>query len=93
MRDPVNDTYTVIRGFSGSYPNFFLSVPFNELEQHIEEFASINSLKNYQKFIARYGVRRTNPDFWEQSDWFHAQYRAQQPLEYGSFDLNRYGNY
>ena len=93
LRDPVNDTYTIIRGFSGSYPNFFLSVPFNGLEQHIDEFVSINSLQNYQKFIARYGVRRTNPDFWEQSDWFHDQYRAQKPLEYGTFDLNRYGNY
>ena len=92
-RDAGSDTFTVLRGFSGSYPNFFLSAQHDELPQMLEQFMAIDSIEQYQKFIARFGVRRTQPDFWAMSDWFHARYRAEQPVEYGVFDLNRYGNY
>ena len=92
-RDPVNDSYTVLRGFSGAYPNFFLAIPLDELEEAMDLLVEVTSLEGYQQFIARWGVRRTNPEFWEHSDWFHEQYAIQQPLEYGAFDLNRYGNY
>jgi hypothetical protein len=93
QRDPATDTYTIIRGFSGSYPNFFIVVPFAELEAVIDEFTAVNNLEGYQKFVAKYGVRRTNGDFWNHADWFYERYREEQPLEYGAFDLNRYGNY
>ena len=93
QRDPENDTYTIIRGFSGSYPNFFLSIPYEELPQAVEMFIQVADLSDYQKFVARWGVRRTDPEFWSQADWFHEQYAKEDPLEYGMFDLNRYGNY
>ncbi|MGI9291847.1 MAG: fatty acid cis/trans isomerase [Gammaproteobacteria bacterium] len=92
-RDPVNDTYTILRQFSGSYPNFFLVVPFDELEGAVEEMNTIVSLDEYQSLVARYGVRRTNTDFWEHSDWFNDRYAEEQPIEHGVLDLLRYGNY
>ncbi|MEH6556279.1 MAG: fatty acid cis/trans isomerase [Oceanicoccus sp.] len=92
-RDPTNDTYSMIRGFSGSYPNFFLTVDYEDLENLLSSFRAIASLDEYQKFIARYGIRRTDQRFWEYSDWFHKKYAEEQPLEYGAFDLNRYGNF
>jgi hypothetical protein len=92
-RDPTNDTYSVIRGFSGAYPNFFLAVDYEDLETFLGYFGAITSLEQYQEFIARYGIRRTNHKFWDYSDWFHEKYAEEQPLEYGVFDLNRYGNY
>jgi hypothetical protein len=93
QRDPENDTYTVIRGFSGSYPNFFLVVDLEQLEEAMYEFRTVRSLEDYQKLVAKYGIRRTNPEFWEHSDWFHKKYAEQRPLEWGAFDLNRYGNF
>jgi hypothetical protein len=92
-RDPTNDTYSVIRGFSGAYPNFFLAVDYEDLETFLGYFGAITSLEQYQEFIARYGIRRTNHKFWDYSDWFHEKYAEEHPLEYGAFDLNRYGNF
>ena len=92
-RDPSKDTYTIIRGFSGSYPNFFLVVDYKDLKEFTENFESVTNLDEYQEFIARYGIRRTNQDFWMHSDWFQQRYAEEKPLEYGAFDLNRYGNY
>ena len=92
-RDPANDTHTVIRGFSGAYPSFFLTVDYEDLETLLGYLGAITSLEEYQKFVARYGIRRTDQRFWDYSDWFHKKYAEEKPLEYGAFDLNRYGNY
>jgi len=43
-------------------------------------------------FTARYGLRRTNEDFWIHADWFNQRYAREQPVSSGLFDLNRYQN-
>jgi hypothetical protein len=40
----------------------------------------------------RYGVRRTNEDFWKHADWFNSQHLRAEPVKAGIFDLNRYQN-
>ncbi len=42
--------------------------------------------------MALYGVRRTNPDFWRDADWFQREYRRLEPVQAGILDLNRYRN-
>ena len=91
-RDPSADTLTVLRGYSGSYPNFFFSLQRDEVEQFVSRASAVETLDDYQLFVARFGVRRTATDFWEQADWFQSRHLAEQPLEAGIFDLNRYEN-
>jgi hypothetical protein len=52
----------------------------------------VQNAEDYQSFVARYGVRRTDAKFWQQADWFQAEYLAQYPAEAGILDLNRYEN-
>jgi hypothetical protein len=82
-----------VRAFSGSYPNFFFSVEYKDVEAFVRQATSVQSAEDYQLFVARFGVRRTATNFWEQADWFQARHLAEQPLEGGVLDLNRYENH
>ena len=93
LRDQENDTLTVVRGFSGSYPNVFIVVPFERLEEFIEDTMAEKDLVGYQQFVAKYAIRRTTESFWEHSDWFQKKYAETMPVEAGVLDLNRYSQY
>jgi len=91
-RDYEYDTQTVVRWLEGAYPNFFYVVDLDDIEKFVEEYDAIQSRKDYEAFVARYGKRRTSEDFWEHADWFNAQYQREQPQLSGIYDLNRYQN-
>jgi hypothetical protein len=40
----------------------------------------------------RYGVRRTDRDFWRHSDVLHRAFQQRAPIEAGLFDYNRLQN-
>jgi hypothetical protein len=42
------------------------------------------------KKVLKYAINRANPNFWEIFDWFDNEFKKQDPLNYGLFDLNRY---
>ena len=86
------DTMSVVKWLEGSYPNFFFSVAHSEIDTFTERCAAIRSHEDYEKFVDLYGVRRTNPVFWEIADWFQDEYMHNQPVSSGLFDLNRYQN-
>ncbi len=91
-RDVENDSMTVIKGLEGSYPNFFFDVNLAEIKQFVDQYATIRTMKDYEYFVARFGVRRTQISFWEIADWFQAHYAEEQPVRSGLLDLNRYHN-
>ncbi len=86
------DTMTVVPWMEGSYPNFFFSVALSEIGDFTQRCAAIRNHKDYEKFVGRYGARRTDPVFWEMADWFQDEYAQNQPVLSGLFDLNRYQN-
>jgi len=88
--DIEKDTMTVVGWLEGSYPNFFLSVALSEIDDFSQHGASIRSPEDYKKFVKRYGMSRTNPEFWKQADWFQDEFRYNKPVQSGLFDLNRY---
>jgi len=88
--DIEQDTMTVVNWLEGSYPNFFLSVALSDIDDFSQHCANIRSPEDYAAFIERYGVSRTDPTFWEQSDWFQNKFRDNKPVQAGLFDLNRY---
>ena len=91
--DIERDTLTVVPWLEGSYPNFFFSVALSEIDDFTRRCADIRTHEDYQRFVERYGVRRTHADFWEQADWFQDKLARDRPLAAGLFDLNRYQNH
>ncbi len=90
--DIEQDTMTVVDWLEGSYPNFFFSVARSEIAAFAQQCAEIRNHKDYERFVDRYGVRRTNPGFWAAADWFQDEYARNKPVSSGLFDLNRYQN-
>jgi len=90
--EEASDTLTVADWLLGSYPNIFFVVDLEDIEAFAQRYLTIQDRDDYEQFVALYGVRRTNTDFWEMADWFHAQYAREEPLLSGLFDLNRYQN-
>jgi hypothetical protein len=86
------DSIDIVKGFVGAYPNFYFEIKFEDLEKFIELYASIDSYAKYNALVDIYGVRRTNPRFWEVSDWFYEKFKHDSPRYAGIFDLNRYQN-
>lgn len=89
-RDYTHDTQTVVRKILGSYPQFFYDISLQDVETFVDRYTQLHSREDYEKFVLRYGLRRTNPRFWEVSDWFNDHYLRTEPLEAGILDLNRY---
>ncbi|MFV2054811.1 MAG: fatty acid cis/trans isomerase [Thiohalomonadales bacterium] len=90
--DIERDTMTVVKWLEGSYPNFFFSVAMSDIEEFSARCAAIRNRDDYEKLVDQYGVRRSNPLFWELADWFQDYYKSNQPIVSGLFDLNRYHN-
>ena len=91
-RDYLFDTQTILPWLEGSYPSFFYVVKLEEIEEFVAQYNAISNREEYEVFVMRFGVRRTNEDFWLHADWFNQQYQREQPVLSGIFDLNRYQN-
>jgi len=91
-RDTSLDTLSIYKGILGSYPNFFYVVQEKNIEKFADRVTAIKSRDDYERFVSIYGVRRTASKFWQEADWFNAQFAKQNPIGYGIFDLNRYNN-
>jgi hypothetical protein len=88
-----DDTLTVVRGFTGSYPNFFFETAAPDIERFVEALLGVKSSGDFERFVSSYGVRRTSPKFWAASDWFNDHFSRTSPLEAGLFDLSRIHNH
>ncbi|MFT6100539.1 MAG: hypothetical protein ACJAYF_003097 [Arenicella sp.] len=83
---------SAVPGFIGSYPNVFFSVEESGLDALVAAITSIKTKNDYVDIVNRYGIRRTNPDFWRRIDQFTAGFRERSPVEFGVLDLNKYEN-
>ena len=91
-RDASRDRQTVVPWLEGSYPEFFFVLKLSDVERFTERYDALQTRNDYERFTERFGVRRTNPRFWQASDWFNAQAVREQPERGGILDLNRYQN-
>ncbi len=89
---PEQDTLTVVRGYLGSYPNFFFEVAIDEIDAFARTLTSVENAADFEKLADRWGVRRTSPRFWNTLDWVHQDDRQRDPTEAGIFDFGRYNN-
>jgi hypothetical protein len=88
--DPSKDTIDFIPGGVGPYPNYFFSVEREDLPQLFDMLANYDDSPHYRDLLAKFGVNRADPKFWETYDWFQAQLDEMEPLSAGLYDLNRY---
>jgi hypothetical protein len=89
---PEEQTMSVVDYVVGTYPNIFFAVDESELEDFVGQFSAIKSEQDYAVLLDRFGVRRTNKDFWRFSDSIHDTYMNSHPVEAGYLDFNRLEN-
>ena len=88
--DPTKDRINFIKGFVGSYPNVFVSVKQDDLNEFFNIMQNYKNNEKDNKTLSKFAINRANPEFWEIFDWFDKEFKKQDPLYYGLFDLNRY---
>jgi len=88
--DPAKDRADFIKGFIGSYPNYFFDVHQDELPDFLDLLVNFKGTPEDEERLRRYGVNRADDDFWEKYDWFQERFNTDQPVISGLFDLNRY---
>jgi hypothetical protein len=91
-RLPDEDNLTVVRGLLGSYPNAFYHVAESKLKDFVSAVEGLSSEEDYQALLSRFGVRRSDPDFWKHSDYLRTAYQNASPIEAGLLDYNRLEN-
>lgn len=89
---PEEDTLTVVEGTLGSYPNFSFDVPLSDLDVFVAALKNADRPEGMHDLAARWGVRRTNPRFWDVMADFKAYVQETDPVQAGIFDVNRYEN-
>jgi hypothetical protein len=90
--DPSKDKADFIKGFVGSYPNYFIDIQQDDLPDFFDLLQNLGKMDKAEadRRIGKYGINRADPKFWEQYDWFQKRFNEDQPVQSGLFDLNRY---
>jgi len=88
-RLPKEDHLTVTYGFLGVYPNAIFRIKRVEIDAFVDAVMKLDGNDSYARLRDRFGVKRTDAEFWQVSDRMTEAYRTMQPLEAGLFDLNR----
>jgi Fatty acid cis/trans isomerase (CTI) len=92
-RAPAEDTLHVVRGVAASRPNLFLVVNTDEPERFAADVLALGTGgATWSRFLDRYGVRRDDPLFWTESDFFNERYAQVDSVSSGILDLSRYTN-
>ncbi|MFC4701234.1 fatty acid cis/trans isomerase [Glaciecola siphonariae] len=89
---PTEHNVTVLSGLVGSYPNALMRVSVNDLDTFVTEVLAMKTSEDYTALMNKYGMRRTNPAFWEFSDRMHAFIENGVKVEAGYLDYNRLEN-
>jgi len=87
---PEKDTAAFIRGFVGSYPNYFFEVDKKDVPEFLKILDVYDGGKESIEQLNKFGINRADEDFWEAYDWFQKEFDQSDPLHSGLFDLNRY---
>ncbi|RXJ91859.1 peptidylprolyl isomerase [Arcobacter sp. CECT 8983] len=88
--NPKKDRINFIKGIVGSYPNIFIKVKQKDLHEFFTLINDYQESQEEEKLILKYIINRANPNFWDDYDWFTNEFKKQNKLQFGLFDLNRY---
>lgn len=88
--DSARDTADFYPGFIGSYPNYFFEVNLAEVGDFVTLLKNYRGSDEDKRKLDKYGVNRSNENFWQKYDWFQDRFLQSDPGRAGLFDLNRY---
>ena len=91
-RLPEEDSLTLLPGVIGAYPDAYWKLETAQLPAFVQTVQSLRKPEDYFDLMGRFGIRRSNPNFWSHSDRVHQLFRADYPIEYGLLDYNRLEN-
>ncbi|WP_421981777.1 fatty acid cis/trans isomerase [Roseibium sp.] len=89
-REPEQDELTIVKGQFSSYPNFIFRMKAEQVPDFVTAVRAIRSQRDYLDVIAAHGIRRTDPRFWESIDLIQSELNAQNAIQAGLLDINRY---
>ncbi|WP_069866173.1 fatty acid cis/trans isomerase [Pseudomonas citronellolis] len=89
---PGLDTLTIYPGVLSSYPNFMFDLKAEEAGDFVLALEQVQSQESFDKVVERWGIRRSNPQFWRYFHDLDAYLRETEPVEAGILDMNRYEN-
>ncbi|MBX2867917.1 MAG: fatty acid cis/trans isomerase [Acidiferrobacterales bacterium] len=89
---PEENTVSVLSGMVGAYPNALFEVRFDDREEFISDVLRLSSDEEYRDLKTKFGIRRTDPNFWRYSDALHFTLRQNNPVEFGMLDYSRLEN-
>jgi len=89
---PEKDQADFLIGFYGSYPSYFIDIHEDELPEFFNILVDMdkNHIDSGLRRFDKYGINRSDKDFWTYYDWFQDRFNREQPVQSGLFDLNRY---
>ena len=90
---PEKDTLTIYPGVLLSYPNFMFQVSAADLPAFATAMKNTTSQADFTALVERFGVRRTETDFWQRFHTPQHYMERHEPIQAGILDLNRYGNF
>lgn len=88
--NPEKDRADFLKGFVGTYPNYFYVVKYSDLPDFFEILNNYDNSGGYIKRLEKYGVNRAEGDFWDVYDWFQNAFDNFHKIDGGIVDLNRY---
>jgi hypothetical protein len=86
------DKVTIFPGILTAYPNFIFRVDERDVPEFAATLVAADTPVKFTAVVERWGVRRTNPEFWPIFHSFTDYVRRSRPVEAAIFDVNRYIN-
>lgn len=86
------DSLTIANGVLTAYPNIYMQLAPADIPEFVQRVSALKTEADYSRLLDRFGVRRTDPNFWALSDQVLADYRRAEPVSAGVLDYNRYDN-
>jgi hypothetical protein len=96
--EPQEDMLHVVPGIATSRPNLLLATTETELDTFVSRLTAIQAGgagapdPSWSTFVAAYGARRSDPNFWRAFDFFGDVFPKIDPVGAGILDLSRYGS-
>ncbi|WP_430462947.1 fatty acid cis/trans isomerase [Thalassolituus sp. LLYu03] len=91
-RLPEEDYLTLVPGILGAYPSAYFRLSSFRLSDFATALTQLEDEGDYEALMDRFGVRRTDPHFWANSDDVQQWYQTHDPLNAGILDYNRLEN-
>jgi hypothetical protein len=90
--DPAKARVTIYPGVLTAYPNFIFRIKENEIGDFANQLIAAETPEQFTGLVEKWGVRRSNPDFWNVLHSITGYVQNQTPERAAIFDINRYQN-